>query len=377
MPQRIVFLVWRDTAHPEGGGSEQYVERVAAALAARGDDVTIVCAAHANAPRDEVRDGVRFRRRGGRFAVYLRGLLYIAVGAGRHADVVVDVQNGLPFWTGLVRRRRPLVVLVHHCHREQWQILFPGAVGRVGAWLETRLSPRVYRGRPYLTISEATGRDLEAQGVPAHHIRIVMPGLDVDVPEVAAPRADVPTICVLGRLVPHKQVEHALTAVAVIRERIPDVRLDVVGDGWWHDALAARAAELDITAAVTFHRFLPVAERDRVVAASWVLLMPSVREGWGIAVMEAAALGVPAIAYRGAGGVTESIVDHVTGHLVDDVDDLVKACEIVLTDAEHRDALGAAARGRAATFSWERSAGMFAAALDASVAASGSAQRVP
>ena len=63
--------------------------------------------------------------------------------------------------------------------------------------------------------------------------------------------------------------------------------------------------------------------RDRVVASSWVLLMPSVREGWGIAVMEAAALGVPAIAYRDAGGVTESIVDHVTGHLVDDVDDLV------------------------------------------------------
>src|SRR5437867_192520 len=91
---RIAFLVWRDTAHPEGGGSELFVERVAEWLAAQGHDVTVACAAHRNANRDELRNGVRFRRRGGRLTVYPRGLAYLLGRSGRHNDVVVDVQNG-------------------------------------------------------------------------------------------------------------------------------------------------------------------------------------------------------------------------------------------------------------------------------------------
>jgi hypothetical protein len=66
---RIVFLVWRDTDHPDGGGSEVYVEHMARWLAGRGHQVVIQCARHPNAPADELRDGVRFRRRGGRLTV--------------------------------------------------------------------------------------------------------------------------------------------------------------------------------------------------------------------------------------------------------------------------------------------------------------------
>ena len=130
-----------------------------------------------------------------------------------------------------------------------------------------------------------------------------------------------------------------------------------------------RRRELGVQDAVTFHGYLPGPERDRVVAASWVLLMPSVKEGWGIAIMEAAALGVPAIGYRNAGGVAEAIVDHTTGHLVDDLTDLVKSCETVLLDRAFRDALGAAACARARTFSWTYTAETFAAALDDAVRA--------
>src|SRR3712207_8388324 len=97
-PRRITFLVWRDTAHPDGGGSEVYVEHMARWLAGRGHEVTVFCAAHANAPRDEVRDGVRFHRRGGWLSVYPRGLAYLLSRAGRRADIVVDVPNGIPDW---------------------------------------------------------------------------------------------------------------------------------------------------------------------------------------------------------------------------------------------------------------------------------------
>src|SRR5262245_8228874 len=99
--RRVLFLNWRDLRHPQGGGSERYVEQLAGWLAAGGDDVIIHCAAHSDAPAQETRDGVRFYRRGGRFTVYPHGLLAVR----RHRpDLVVDVSNGVPFFSPLVHR---------------------------------------------------------------------------------------------------------------------------------------------------------------------------------------------------------------------------------------------------------------------------------
>jgi len=350
--------VWRDTTHPEGGGSELFVERMAEHLAADGWQVTICAAAYPGAAADETRGGVHIRRRGGRLGVYLHGLAYL-IGRGRRSDVVVDVQNGLPFFSPLVRRRG-IVNLVHHVHREQWQIIFPGRAGHLGWWIESRLAPRLYRRHPYVTVSDATRRELAGLGIDDDRISIVHNGLDDGRPAVRAERADVPTICVLGRLVPHKQVEHALEAAARARAVVPDLRIEIVGEGWWHDALNQRAQELGLADVVTFHGHVDVEGRDRVLDRSWVLLAPSVKEGWGIAIMEAAAHGVPAIAYRSAGGVCESIVDTETGWLVEDQDELHKRTEELLLDATLRSSMSDKARRRAADFDWTSSARRFA-----------------
>jgi glycosyltransferase involved in cell wall biosynthesis len=358
---RIAFLVWRDTRHPEGGGSELFVERIAAWLASQGHDVTIACAAHGNAPRDEIRDGVRFRRRGGRLTVYARGLAYLLGPAGRRTDIVVDVQNGLPFFASLVRRRG-VVTLVHHVHREQWQIIYRGWRGHLGWWLESRAAPRLFRGR-YITVSEASRADLVALGIDNERIRVVPNGLDVPQPVRTVARGTVPTICVLGRLVPHKRVEHALEVAARIRRTVIDLQVEVIGDGWWRQELEGHARDLGVDDIVRFHGHLSEIERGRILDRSWILLAPSIKEGWGIAIMEAAARGVPALAYRTAGGVRESIVDGETGKLVDDIDGLTKATDELLTDASIRERMGAAARVRAAEYDWGSAARRFADAL--------------
>jgi len=356
--RRVVFLVWRDTAHPDGGGSEVYVEHMARWLASRGHSVTIQCAAHPNAPADEVRDGVRFRRRGGRLTVYLHGLAYLLSPAGRHADVVVDVHNGLPFASPLVRRG-PVRVLVHHVHREQWQIIYPGLRGRVGWWLESRFAPFVYRRRPYLTVSQSSRADLISLGVAADRIDVICNGIDVPHPSRQLPRSATPRLVVLGRLVPHKQVEHALESVATLASSLPEVRLDVIGDGWWHPQLTEHAVRLGVADRVTFHGQVSDAERDRLLDEAWLMLVPSVKEGWGIAIMEAAARAVPAIGYRSAGGVTESIQDGETGLLVDTRAELTERARELLTDTEARLAMGKRARERAGQFDWQSSAARF------------------
>jgi glycosyltransferase involved in cell wall biosynthesis len=345
-----------------GGGSELFVERVARYLVQTGWDVTICTAAYEGSPRDEVCDGIRFRRRGGRLSVYLHGLAFLLTRAGRRSDVVVDVQNGIPFFSPLVRRRG-IVNLLHHVHREQWHIIFKGLGGRIGWWLESRVAPRVYRRHPYVSVSEATRQELTALGIAAHRVSIVHNGLDDPHPHARAERASVPTICVLGRLVPHKQIEHALDAAAAARSSLPDLHVDVVGEGWWHEQLVEHAERLGICDAVTFHGRVPDRERDALLDRAWLMLTPSVKEGWGIAIMEAAAHGVPSIAYSTAGGVCESIADGETGFLVDDAPGLVKRTEELLTDATLRNWMSDNAREHAARFDWTSTGRRFAEIL--------------
>ncbi|GAA4720839.1 glycosyltransferase family 4 protein [Nocardioides conyzicola] len=349
---RLVFLTWRDSTHPDGGGSEIFVEEVARELVARGHEVTIRCARHPGSAPAEDLDGVRLVRRGGRLTVYPRALAWLAT-RGRRYDVVVDVINGLPFGAPLVRRHG-VVALIHHTHERQWQIIYPDVRGRIGWAIEHRLTPRLYRGLPHLTVSDASRADLVGIGVPESSISVVRNGVRV-VPATAA-RSATPRLVVLTRLVPHKQVEDAFHVLARLRDELPDLRLDVVGEGWWRPHLEEALRELRLEDWVTLHGHVPDDVRDRILAEAWVMLLPSVKEGWGLAIMEAAAQGTPTIAYGSAGGVRESILDGETGLLVDDRDGLTEATRSLLVDAGLRDRLGRAARERARTFSWSSAA---------------------
>jgi len=362
----VLLLCWRDTGHPQGGGSETYLQRIGGQLAASGIDVRLRTARYAGAPRREVIDGVRIRRAGGRYSVYVLALLAMAAARLRRAtpDVVIDTQNGLPFLARLVYGRR-VVVLVHHCHREQWPVAGP-VLGRLGWFVESRLSPFVNRCNQYVTVSLASARDLVALGVDNARIALVGNGLDeAPAQTLSGPRAAAPRVVVLSRLVPHKQIEDALEAVAVLRSRIPGLHLDIVGDGWWRRRLVDHVRRLDMSDAVTFHGHVDDVTKHHVLQGSWVQLLPSRKEGWGLAVVEAAQHKVPTIGYRSSGGLSDSIVDGVTGILVDGHAELVDRLEQLLCDPVLREQLGAKAQARSGEFSWAQSADAMRTVLEA------------
>jgi glycosyltransferase involved in cell wall biosynthesis len=310
----VLLLCWRDTGHPQGGGSEAYLERIGAHLAESGVRVTLRTARYPGARRREVKDGVQISRAGGRYSVYIwAGLAMVAarIGLGplRRArpDVVIDTQNGLPFMARWAFGRR-VAVLVHHCHREQWPVAGP-VMGRIGWFVESKLSPRVHRRNQYVTVSLPSARDLTGLGVRPAQIAVVRNGLDeapaqtLDVARSATPRA-----VVLSRLVPHKQIEDALEAVAALLPRIPDLHLDIVGGGWWEQRLVDHATLLGISDAVTFHGHVDDETKHLVLRRGWVQVLPSRKEGWGLAVTEAGQHSVPTIGYRSSGGLSDSIV---------------------------------------------------------------------
>jgi glycosyltransferase involved in cell wall biosynthesis len=358
----VLLLCWRDTGHPQGGGSETYLQRIGTQLAAEGIQVTLRTARYPGAPRHEVIDGVRINRVGGRYTVYIWAMLAMALarmglGSLRHVrpDVVVDTQNGLPFLARLIYGRRA-VVLVHHCHREQWPVAGP-VLSRVGWFVESTMSPRLHRHNQYVTVSLPSARDLVALGVDGERIAVVRNGLDeAPTPTLSGPRAAVPRVVVLSRLVPHKQIEDALDAVAQLRPRVPDLHLDVVGGGWWRQRLVDHAHRLGICDAVTFHGHVDDMTKHHLLQGSWVHVLPSRKEGWGLAVVEAGQHGVPTIGYRSSGGLSDSIIDGVTGVLVDNRAELVDSLEQLLSDPVLRDQLGAKAQARSTDYSWAQSA---------------------
>jgi glycosyltransferase involved in cell wall biosynthesis len=351
---RVLLVNWRDTGHPEGGGSERYVERMAEGLARSGYRVEIQCAAYDGANAGEWRDGVRYRRRGNKFGVYAHALRAIR---NTRADLVVDVQNGMPFFARLAAAC-PVLVLVHHVHREQWISALGETLGRIGWWIESRLAPWLFRKCRYVTVSEITKGELADLGIEKSRIAVVPNGLDTP-PYCEAQRNTEPTLVAVSRLVPHKRIEHAIDVVAQLGRRWPALRLEVVGQGPWDEVLRKHARDRGVEDRVKLHGWVDEQAKHEILERSWLHLCPSVKEGWGIVIMEAAAHGVPSIAYRAAGGVAESIVEGRTGLLAADFDDFAAQVDGLLADQERRDAMGLAGIEWAGKFSWGQSVGEF------------------
>ncbi|WP_245633081.1 glycosyltransferase family 4 protein [Luteipulveratus mongoliensis] len=363
-PLRVLYLSWRDRDNPEAGGSETFVERTAEVLTQLGHDVTLFTSRFPGAQRDDRHDDVTVLRRGNRFTCYLHGLAHVARRRGDY-DIVIDVQNGVPFWSP-VAARVPVVNVVHHVHRDQWNVIFGRHLGRVGWFLESRLAPRVYRSSRYVTVSQATRRDLGELGISADRVDLIYSGNDhpEDLDSYAElPRTTHPSITVLGRLVPHKQVETAIDIVADLSEQHPDLELNIVGTGYWQDQLVAHAEARGVAERVNFHGFVDETTKHTLLAQSWLVLMPSHKEGWGLTIVEAGLHATPALAFAHAGGPSESIQHGRTGLLSHDAREMTRQVAHLLGSPTLRERLGAGARAHAHSFDWRASGALLSHTL--------------
>lgn len=339
---RIVFVAWRDLANPEAGGSEVYVDRIAAGAVARGHEVALACAGPSEARAYEVVDT------GGRYGQYVRAPLAVRR-RFRDADVVVEVLNGMPYFSPLWWRG-PRVVLVHHVHKELWDQFFPSLVAKVGWALEWTGLRVAHRNSLFVTVSESSATALTDLGVHKEQIRIVENGIDLGEPAKSSARE--PQFLALGRLVVYKRLDLLLNMWEQVHPVVGG-KLIIVGRGYEGEALAARRVP-----GVEFVGFVDNAEKHRLLAKSWLLVHAASVEGWGLALMEAAAHSTPSLAFD-VPGVRDAVVHGESGVLVDDEDEFVKQWIKLAGNEARRSELGAAARARAREFTWERSVDKF------------------
>lgn len=345
--RRILFASWRDLAHPQAGGSEVLIDRLARACLERRHDVTLMCAAPTS------RRPYQVVPLGGQYTQYLRAPF--AHARLRPADVLVDVENGIPFFSPLWRRG-PVVCLVHHVHREQWGMRFPRPVAAVGRALEERAMPRAYRRAIFVAVSPSTAAALGELGVPAERIRILPMGSE-PVSPARDGKSPVPLFLALGRLVPHKRFDLLLHLWEQVRERVGG-RLVIVGDGPERSKLLGIAGEgAEIAGRVSEE------EKRRLLRSAWLLLHPAAHEGWGFVISEAGAQATPAISFD-VPGVRDSIRHEMTGLLVRSESEFVERWVALATDRPRRERLGASARTQVAAMPWGATVDEFVAALD-------------
>jgi glycosyltransferase involved in cell wall biosynthesis len=350
--RRIEFVAWRDLDHPEAGGSEVHAARIAERWAAAGIDVRLTASRSHGAARRTERDGYHTSRPAGRYLIFPTVAATRLVQAGPRPDGVVEVWNGMPFFSPLWARH-PRVVFLHHVHDGMWDMVLPPRLARLGKVIERRLAPPLYAGTPVVTLSESSRRTIIGTlGLAPSRVSVVPPGVD-DRFRPGGPAEKTPLVVAVGRLVPYKRFDLLIEVLVRVRARHPDLRAVVAGEG------SERARLEALVAAHSAQHWLRLpghVSDDDLVALyrrAWAVVSTSAYEGWGLTITEAAACGTPAIASR-IDGHLDAIADGESGVLAEPGPEMEMALDMVLTNQIVRRRLQVGARERARSLTWDQ-----------------------
>jgi glycosyltransferase involved in cell wall biosynthesis len=237
--------------------------------------------------------------------------------------------------------------------REYWFYETPFPASYLGYYFFEKRWLKNYRKIPTVTVSESSRKDLAELGF--EQVFVVGEGLNFEPLEKLEEKKGSPVIVFAGRLKRAKRPGNAVEAFRMIKQRVPNAELWIIGEGYLKEKLVRNAPE-----GVRFFGSLSNKERRDVIKKSWVLVNPSVREGFGLNVIEANALGVPSVAYNVA-GLRDAIVDGKTGLLSipESTEALANSIIRILTDVNLRTRLSEEALVQARTFNWDKVADEF------------------
>jgi glycosyltransferase involved in cell wall biosynthesis len=351
--RRVESYAWRDLDDAEAGGSELHADEIFRRWADVGVEIVHRTSTR-DRPREFDRNGYRVIQRGGRYDVFARVVLRQLVRRRPSDTSTIEIWNGVP-WFGPIWAPRRRLVWMHHVHRDMWAEALPRPLDAVGRFVETRFAPLFYRRSRFATLSESSADEIEELGIDRSRLTVIPPGVHERFMPDPSHRADHPHVVVVGRLAPVKRQRLALTALAHAKDAVPELTVELVGDG--PDRALVDAWIAEHAAAGWVDRRGRVSDDELVEAyrRAWLVVSASHAEGWGMSLTEGGACGTPCVATDIAGH-RGSCIDGETGVLVGDVGDLPARLggEIaaLLADDDRRRAMSLAAIDHARGLSW-------------------------
>jgi glycosyltransferase involved in cell wall biosynthesis len=309
---------------------------------------------------EEYRSGIKVIRQGGKYGVYTRARRYVKSHLSEF-DIIVDEINTVPFRIPKIAKGKPVLAVIHQLAREVWfyETRFP--IGLLGYFVLEPLWLRGYRRIPTVTVSYSTKEDL--LGLGFQRVHVIHNGIGITPADCLAPKESKPVLAFLGRLVRCKLPDHAIKAFKEIKTILPEAELWVIGDGYLRPKL-----EKETVNGVRFFGRVTEQQKFDMLKKARVLLVPSVREGWGISVIEANAVGTPAVGYD-APGLRDSIVHGFNGFLVPflNVGAMARAAEKIICDPSLAEKFSRNALDWSKRFSWDEAAKRFHDVLESVV----------
>ena len=341
------------------GGAEVFTYEVAKRWVALGHEVTLFTSKFPGCKDEETVDGIRIVRAGGRFTVYGQAKKFYAKRFSKEGfEVIIDEINTQPFFAQkFAKNGEKVVALIHQLAREFWYYETPFPVSYVGYhFLENRWLKQ-YLNVPTVAVSESTRTDLLDLGF--QNVSIVPEGLNFEPLEALPEKDSNPIVVFSGRLKRAKRPDHAVKAFRIVREKVPNAELWVFGDGPFRKTLVQIAGP-----GVRFFGALSSGERREHLKKCWVLMVPGLREGWGLNIVEANALGVASVAYN-VPGLRDSVKNGETGLLVEsgDINCLAEKTISLLENQGERQRLSLNALEYAKEFNWDNTANEFIAKI--------------
>ena len=345
---RILILNYKHPAQEDAGGAELYMLRLAQVLLRGQHEVTFFTAAVPDACALDGVTGLRFLRFGTRYTVFGHAHRFLRKHP-RDFDLVIDSVNHRSFAAHRIVGDRAIAI-VHHLGRELWASEFAPPLSWFGRYVAEPYFIHELRGARLVAVSASTASDLRS--VKLSVMALVPPAHDPPlVSRHGAPDLHKPRIVFVGRLVNNKRPLLALRAFQLLRTRYPYATMEFVGDGYLRAEIEGMRAP-----GVTVHGHVDDLAKSTILSRATLLLVPSVREGWGIVVSEAAAHGVPTIG-TDIPGLRDSVVQNETGLLTaDSPEAMCDAAVAVLGDPRRYAQMAAAAVERSRGMTWERCA---------------------
>lgn len=360
---KILIFSWRDIKFPGWGGAEVLTMKLAKSWTIKGHKVDILSAKFPGAKDKEIIDGIKIFRPGNfsghsplEYLIYLYKTVrfYRRELAGKY-DLVIDQVHGVPFFTPLFVKEK-VIFFPLEVAKNIWfyEVRFPFSL--IGYFLEF-VYIKIFRNFPFLTISSSTAQDLSRYGVKK--VYTLTPGRNLPPLKNLSRKSKSPLIVSLGRITEMKRLGDTIHAFRLLHKELPNINLTIMGRGKeeYQRSLQGICHEMAIDDRVKFTGYICEKEKRELLSRAWILVSTSLREGWGLTVIEAAACGTPTVAYKVA-GLVDSIEDNQTGLLCqkNNPQELVKNIRKLLINRSLRRKISQNALDYSRHFSWEKTA---------------------
>lgn len=318
----ILIMNWRDRTHPKSGGAEIVTMQHAKGWVQLGHRVTWLTSWYQGASHDETIEGVHIIRRGGSWTVYALAPFFL-LRHGDEYDVIVDEVHGIPFFSPLFTRKKAIVVFIHEIAGDIWDYMFRFPISTLGKLFESWYFS-LYRGHMFWTDAPSMVKELEERGIKKSMCVSIPCPITIDkglmIKDRKNPSKEItPTYIFVSRVVKMKGIEEVVKAFSFILKEQKDAVLWIVGGGeeQYIKELRHMMEEYGILRRVTFFGRVSEKKKFDLMARAHILLHASVKEGWGLVVLEAAHVGTPSVVYN-VTGLSDVVKDKKTGVVVSD-----------------------------------------------------------